>query len=73
MSLLEERAREMDIPDAYFEFFARNQKLIFVNSRESLTKLISYLNYFRVMQKNTNLLFVDLSTGEPLEGSTFSV
>ena len=71
MSLLEEKAAQLDVPNAYFEFFRRNQKLLFMSSRDSLTKIMSYLNYFRVMQKNTNLMFMDLATGEPLEGHTF--
>lgn len=52
MSVLEERANQISrekLPDAYFEFYRRTLKLLFLNSRNNIIKIMSYLNYFRTI------------------------
>lgn len=40
-----------------------------MHSRENIIKIMSYLNYFRVIQKNLNLLYVELIIGQSIEGT----
>ena len=40
-----------------------------MHSRENIIKIMSYLNYFRVTQKNLNLLYVELIIGQSIEGT----
>ncbi|KRX01591.1 hypothetical protein PPERSA_01494 [Pseudocohnilembus persalinus] len=76
MSVLEERANQISqekLPDAYFEFYKRLLKLIFLKSRDSMIKILSYLNFFRCTQKNLNLVYTEMVLNKNIEGSQIDI
>lgn len=71
ISIIIERVSQVSkekLPNIYFEFFKRNLKLLYIRSRESIIKIISYLNYYRCLQKSLNLSYLELVFGESIDG-----
>jgi hypothetical protein len=56
-----ERARQFDIPEVYFQLYGRMLKMLYMDSRYSLIRLLNVLNVFRTVQKNLNIYFLDLN------------
>ncbi|KAL4453134.1 hypothetical protein ABPG74_015365 [Tetrahymena malaccensis] len=54
--------------EIFYQFYQRYFKLLFIKSRKSVIKIMSYMNYFRCLQKNMNLAYVQLITGQSIEG-----
>jgi len=58
--LKESASQNRDFEELYFEFLSAYYKLLVLKSRNSIAKLLSYLNFFRMIQK-------DLTTSQSLE------
>ncbi|CAK84022.1 unnamed protein product (macronuclear) [Paramecium tetraurelia] len=60
VSLVQEKVQSTHFPEIYFQFFLRYQKLLYLESRESLIQIMHCYNVMRTMQKNLNIYFIDL-------------